>query len=775
MSKWFERIPELLERESKQLQSSSTYIEDFQKRGNLFVSSGHFIIRINGKKLIYPATFVYPEATPYSLPKVFLTESNLSEKEIEEVANLPENAISSYFKPKARFYYLRHQSFDGSLCLLEIDNYESNEFNFFEVKDLIKRVQKWLLGITTGVFPKDTIEVELHNHYPNQKPINILLPKEFYNEKLVKGEFYLKVDNFDENDYPFLLLGASIEGESQTGLYLESPTKKYPLMPEALNTREKLVKNSELLAEEIKSNNIIKGYWWELEREPEIFPTSIELAECINKLVATNSNEFYQKIWPQLKELSKQIYIGLRFLNRRGEEEWLVLILEKARNDNFPLIGLGCNANELIKDYDIHSAKSEKLTEESFFIRNAGRVQEDKVKTTAISFLGCGALGSEIADCLCKAGIGEIYLNDFQIFHAHNAVRHLAGVSKTGYSKVHAVSQILKDHNPFVKIEVAGYNVFLSSLNQSCGEHGIIISTIADDNTENFINHQAIDLNKTVFYSRALRGGKSARIFKVEPGKDACFYCLSLYRHEKSSLFCDIPEDLDFPTIRNECNNPIRPGSGADLKLISSITARIILDFLHGESKNTCNHWIWTSEPDLGIAKPHNLPFALFESYIPPHKECPVCKPFNAIVKIKKPVFDFMHNLTLKTPGIETGGILIGEVNSAGHFMIEFASDPGSNSIRSASRFERDNSYCQTILDEWTRKGFRYLGEWHSHPNDDNNPSEIDKVSLKGIAQQKEYLTNRPIMIIWGKNGTPACTIHYPDGTYFKVSLEIEI
>ena len=773
MSKWFERTPELLERESKQLQSSTTYIEEFQKRGNLFVSSGHFIIRINGKKLTYSATFVYPEATPYSLPRVFLTESNLLEDEVEEISNSPEKTISSFFKLKAKFYFLRHQSFDGSLCLLENDNYESDEFNFFEVKDIIGRVQKWLIGITTGVLPKDTIEVELHNHFPNQKFINILFPQEFYNEKLLKGEFYLRVDNLDENDHPFLLLGACIEGESKTGLFLESATKEYPLMPEGLNTREKLARNSELLSEEIENKNILKGYWWELENEPEIFPTTVELAESINNLTGAISNEFYLKIWPQLKKLDQQIYVGLRFLNRRNEEEWLVLILEKARNENFPIMGSEDNAHEVIKDYDVYAAKSEKFSEESFFLRNAGRVQEDKVKSETISFLGCGALGSEIADCLCKAGVGKIYLNDNQLLYAHNAVRHLAGVSKTGYYKVQAVSQILKDHNPFVKIEANGYNVFLSSLNQTCGENGIIVSTIADDNTESFINQQAADLKRTVFYSRALRGGKAARIFKVEPGKDACFYCLSLYRHEKDSLFFDVPEDFDFPTIRNECNNPIRPGSGADLKLISSITARIILDFLHGEPKPPCNHWIWTSEPDLVTAKPDNLPFSLLESYIPPHKECPVCKPFKATIKIKEPVLDFMRNLTIKTPGIETGGILIGKVDSEGNFIIEFASEPGSDSIRSASRFERDNSFCQSILDEWTQKGFRYLGEWHSHPTDDNSPSKIDKASLKKIAQQKEYLTDRPIMIIWGKNGIPACTIHYPDGSYSKVELEI--
>jgi hypothetical protein len=68
MSKWFERHPRILERESTQLQDSRDYEELTQQRNQLFVSAGSFVVRFNGEVLHYPAAVVYPVATPYVLP-----------------------------------------------------------------------------------------------------------------------------------------------------------------------------------------------------------------------------------------------------------------------------------------------------------------------------------------------------------------------------------------------------------------------------------------------------------------------------------------------------------------------------------------------------------------------------------------------------------------------------------------------------------------------------------------------------------------------------------
>ncbi len=64
---------------------------------------------------------------------------------------------------------------------------------------------------------------------------------------------------------------------------------------------------------------------------------------------------------------------------------------------------------------------------------------------------------------------------------------------------------------------------------------------------------------------------------------------------EKESTFINIEEDKEIPIITNECNNPVRPGSAADLKIIAGIFSRIIIDYLQGNNTEI-NHWIWSTE-----------------------------------------------------------------------------------------------------------------------------------------------------------------------------------
>ncbi|UOQ69886.1 ThiF family adenylyltransferase (plasmid) [Hymenobacter volaticus] len=334
------------------------------------------------------------------------------------------------------------------------------------------------------------------------------------------------------------------------------------------------------------------------------------------------------------------------------------------------------NVAELLQNYRVASCHSEAFRDKDYHLRNSGRVSYELVREQAMTVIGCGALGSEIADSLGKAGVGRLKLLDNQTQYPHNSVRHLAGLHLATLPKAVAVAQVVADHNPFVKLEIVVEDILRGEFAQYMLPVGIGICSIADDNTEAYLNEQAVSHKRTIFYARALRGGKAARIFRVVPGIDACFHCLTLYRHEHHLDFIDVPEDTALPTLRNECNNPIRPASAADLKLIAAMTSRLLLDHLQNPAPAAPNHWVWTTEtlPDL----PENIgvPFSLNMRSLPPHPNCPYCQALHKLgVRIEHSALDFMRQLTLATPGIETGGILIGKV-SAGLVHIQYASPP---------------------------------------------------------------------------------------------------
>ncbi|OQP44869.1 hypothetical protein A4H97_10960 [Niastella yeongjuensis] len=295
----------------------------------------------------------------------------------------------------------------------------------------------------------------------------------------------------------------------------------------------------------------------------------------------------------------------------------------------------------------------------------------------------------------------------------------------------------------------------------------------------NIIDHASgfkadfVVLKDEAFRLEALRGGKAARIIRILPGKDACLYCLQLYREQKNT-FIDIPDDPAFPTLRNECNNPIRPASAADLKLIASIASRLLIDHIQNKAGNA-NHWIWTTEAITGT--PLQTPFQLHEQYIGPHPQCPYChhdKQMHTTIPVEK--LAFMQQEVAANPTIETGGVLAGYITPDNEIVITNVSGPGQNSVRSANKFEKDIAYCQSFLNDVYKESsgkYVYIGEWHSHPSKDNRPSGTDLKSLSDISWQKEYLTNHPVMIILSNTGDPSCTVHPAGKRYYFSPLNV--
>ena len=772
MSKWFERDPDWLVQEMQQLQNSSDYAETEHQRNKLVVSAGNFLVRVNGQLRTYPAVIVYPDATPYALPRVFFLEKILATEEVIELAALEEALIPSFLEPRVRFHFQRHQNPDGSLCLLEQDNVDREGVEVFDAQTVLRRVRQWLSGLSTGRFPPESAEVELVAHYPKRDNIHILLTDDFYRPGLSSGQFYLQPLVKWGDRPPQHYIGACLMGRSASGLYLDDMDGPLRFMPDGLQSRVDLTLHPDRLHHALQNKTLEEGYWWQLAGVPSVFRSPAALVMALGDGDTERGlQQVTDALWPRIKQGEQKILLGLRFANRRGEQEWLMLALHRERQNKVPFLVEPPNLLEMLDDYDLVALFSEPFTEQAFYLRNQGRVDHFVVKEQTVSLIGCGALGSEVADCLGKAGVGQLWLNDMQAVQAHNTVRHLAGLLQLGMHKTRAVESILLEHNRFLNITCRGENVLRAPLSAYTAPVGISVSTMADDNTEGYVNEQAVTQGRTVYYARALRGGKAARIFRVRPGRDACFDCLALYKAEGNPDFPVVPEDKLLPTIRNECNNPIRPASAADLKLIAALVSRLLLDEMQSATENEINHWVWTTEPELGLGATPQLPQALLARHLPPHPSCRHCRPLPTQVHVHSEALAVMQTLTLQTPGIETGGLLVGHKQADGAILVQYASGPGPNSQRSATGFDRDVSYCQQFVDEKANEGWFYVGEWHSHPTEDNRPSQTDLTSLRLVAQQPGYLTTEPVMIILSRSAQPACTVH-PAG---KASYAIDL
>ena len=96
----------------------------------------------------------------------------------------------------------------------------------------------------------------------------------------------------------------------------------------------------------------------------------------------------------------------------------------------------------------------------------------------------------------------------------------------------------------------------------------------------------------------------------------------------------------------------------------------------------------------------------------------------------------------------EAGGLLLGSVHGA-HLLIEQATVPTAWDKRFRYLFERMPFGHEAIaLSRWTASQgtVRYLGEWHTHPEDHPHPSGLDRSEWNRLSARRR--DKRPMLAV---------------------------
>lgn len=107
----------------------------------------------------------------------------------------------------------------------------------------------------------------------------------------------------------------------------------------------------------------------------------------------------------------------------------------------------------------------------------------------------------------------------------------------------------------------------------------------------------------------------------------------------------------------------------------------------------------------------------------------------------------------------EAGGVLIGRENqSDNNQIIEYCTEPMERDKRLRTRFyRRDTKHIDFFVRLHREKGeiYRYIGEWHTHPEDVPSYSDIDANNWKKICadlpQKEQYhvIVGRKKIVVW--------------------------
>lgn len=108
----------------------------------------------------------------------------------------------------------------------------------------------------------------------------------------------------------------------------------------------------------------------------------------------------------------------------------------------------------------------------------------------------------------------------------------------------------------------------------------------------------------------------------------------------------------------------------------------------------------------------------------------------------------FCLHLQTSEADCEAGGLLLGSVHGA-HMLIEQATVPTAWDKRFRCLFERMPFGHEAIaLSRWTASQgtVRYLGEWHTHPEDYPRPSGLDRSEWNRLSAKRR--DKRPMLSV---------------------------
>ena len=725
---------------------------------------GWIEVRPPGGTERYHVKIEYPDATPYEHPRVIPLTQPPKWTKAGAVTEEPPPCILDH----------RHQMpLIGNLCLYQR---ETRLDNALPITNILRRAERWFLGIKTGRWPPDTAESELESHFIPST--DALLPEQAFDESLHgRGRMFLVrdlrrqwLDQHQDSHFqqfelsPFLMTGLTVE----TAVVKPIDARKefaamYPWVRDKLYDPTKLAAAREPNGE--TGESLANGYWWSLPVEPRPFRDG---AGFLRELASADEGT---DAWGQVSSmmgsdlaLAPRFLLGFKYPARRGGHEWLMVAMPGiARMERGGVIMVDDHAKRKLFDASpVLGIRVHRLKPEILRMRNTS-VVDGVVAEKTVALIGLGSLGSKVAEMLAQAGVGHFRLCDYDYLATGNVARHIGGVSDFGARKTRVVMSRLLEINPHLRFDAADvlYGCAVSSLDGLAnwiGPADLVVSTTADESTESVLNEIAILCRKPVVYGRTMRAASMGRVFLVRPGQDACKACLAAYRdvgragRATPSDWIDVPEDLEVALL-HECGRPVLPGSAVDLSFAATLIARVALDFL--ESRDAAaNHWVWSARSASNIDRRLAQPLSTFLGQLPKYEECRVCRePEVAEIVMTDEVRDAIVAMTEASPDRETGGVLIGFRDGARRVVAIQATGPGPRARRSRKRFRREVAYVQREVDRAAaRLGNRgmYVGEWHSHRSAVLQPSHLDVESLFGIADAPNYLTRCPVMVIAG-------------------------
>lgn len=156
-----------------------------------------------------------------------------------------------------------------------------------------------------------------------------------------------------------------------------------------------------------------------------------------------------------------------------------------------------------------------------------GEAGQQKIVAARVLLVGCGALGTVIADQLVRAGIGFLRIVDRDIVELTNLQRQVLFDEedvRQGLPKAVAAADRLRRVNSSVKIEPHVTDVHSGNVEELVGDVSLILDGTDNAETRYLINDVAVKHRVPWVYGACV--GTEGRVMAIVPGEGPCLRCV---------------------------------------------------------------------------------------------------------------------------------------------------------------------------------------------------------------------------------------------------------
>ena len=214
---------------------------------------------------------------------------------------------------------------------------------------------------------------------------------------------------------------------------------------------------------------------------------------------------------------------------------------------------------------------------------NRNPKEREVLSEKSVAVIGCGSVGSAIAEMLVRAGLGKIELIDPDTLSEENLARHLLTRKDLGHSKVEAMRERLLEINPDCLIQARAESF-------RDVEADMIVSCVDSYKCESRVNAVSLEKSIPAVYIGCWGAARVGEILYGVPGKTSCYECFSSFRKK-----ADIPVDQRKYTDPDFDDSRV-PGQGglwANILVVSGFAFQVILGLCGIRQTIDYEHVLW--------------------------------------------------------------------------------------------------------------------------------------------------------------------------------------